>query len=157
MQTPSVFERTVQKTHDWLKELSEIGGFTSETQAYTALRAVLHALRDRLLPDEAVDLSAELPMLVRGFYFEGWRPNLHTDRERTLDEFIDHVRRELHNARFTVDAEAACRAVFALLSRRISAGEIRDVRAELPAVLQPLWPASPASDVRRPDRYQGSV
>jgi uncharacterized protein (DUF2267 family) len=114
---------------------------------------VLHALRDRLLPDEAVDLSAELPMLVRGFYFEGWQPSLHTDRERTLDEFIAHVRRELHNARFSIDAEAACRAVFTLLSRRISAGEIRDVRAELPAVLQPLWPRSPAPGEHRPDGY----
>ena len=146
MQTVGVFERTLQKTHDWLKELADLGDFMGEAQAYTVLRAVLHALRDRLLPDAAVNFSAELPMLVRGFYFEGWRPNARTDRERTLDEFIDHVRRELHNARFSIDAEDACRAVFRLLSRRVSAGEIRDVRAELPAVLQPLWPPPPAYD-----------
>jgi uncharacterized protein (DUF2267 family) len=34
---------------------------------------MLHALRDRLPPEIAVHLSAQLPMLVRGIYYEGWK------------------------------------------------------------------------------------
>jgi uncharacterized protein (DUF2267 family) len=31
---------------------------------------VLHALRDRLTVEEASDLAAQLPMLIRGLYYE---------------------------------------------------------------------------------------
>jgi uncharacterized protein (DUF2267 family) len=148
MQTVGVFDRTVQKTHEWLTELAEIGEFTSETQAYTALRAVLHSLRDRLVVDEAAALAAELPMLVRGIYFEGWKPALAPNRERTMEAFLDSVRESLRGANWTIDAEQACRAVFQLLTRRISAGEIRDVRSMLPGVIQELWPKPPEGVMR---------
>src|SRR5271165_2158597 len=41
--------------------------------AYRALRSVLYVLRDRLTPEQAVHLGAQLPILVRGTYYEGWR------------------------------------------------------------------------------------
>ena len=68
------FGRTVQKTNDWLAELRGDLGWDDQHRAYAGLRAVLHALRDRLTVEEAVELGAQLPMLVRGFYYEGWRP-----------------------------------------------------------------------------------
>ena len=41
--------------------------------AYRALRSVLHVLRDRLTPEQAVHLGAQLPLLVRGIFYDGWR------------------------------------------------------------------------------------
>jgi len=58
--------------------------------AYAALRATLHALRDRLTVEEAVQFGAQLPMLLRGMYYEGWTPSgkpLQEDRE----EFLAHI------------------------------------------------------------------
>jgi hypothetical protein len=47
-----VFDETVHKTNRWLKEIEEVLG-SDRHQAYQALRAVLHCLRDRLTVNEA--------------------------------------------------------------------------------------------------------
>jgi uncharacterized protein (DUF2267 family) len=67
------FDTTVQKTNIWLKDLMEVTG-GDRGKAYQALRALLHALRDRLTVEEAVEFGAQLPMLIRGIYYEGWNP-----------------------------------------------------------------------------------
>jgi hypothetical protein len=41
------------------------GSVSTWRAAYQALRATLHALRDRLILDEAVEFAAQLPMLIR--------------------------------------------------------------------------------------------
>jgi uncharacterized protein (DUF2267 family) len=61
-----VFDRTLQETNVGLKELMEDLHCDDRQKAYLALRAVLHALRDRLPVHEAVQLGAQLPLLVRG-------------------------------------------------------------------------------------------
>jgi uncharacterized protein (DUF2267 family) len=131
------FDSTYQKTYIWLNELCEIAGFPSRSQAYSGLRAVLHALRDRLTIEEGADLSAQLPMLIRGMYYEGWRPTELPHRERNEQEFLDHVREELRNV--DVDAEKACHGVFSLLERKITEGEIEDIRRMLPEPVRALW------------------
>ena len=67
-----VFDATVQDTNLWLKGLSAELGDCERQEAFAALRAVLHALRDRLQAHAAVNLAAQLPMLLRGLYYEGW-------------------------------------------------------------------------------------
>jgi len=134
----AALQRTYEKTHAWLAELVELGGFTDPKQAYTALRAVVHSLRDRLQVDEAVHLGSQLPMLVRGFYYEGWKPALAPNKERTKEEFLDSVRESLRTNE-TIDPEHACRAVFELLERRITEGEVEDVKGMLPEAVRRLW------------------
>jgi len=74
MTLPASLSHAVQLTQQWLKELRDNGDLDDEAAALSALRAVLHQLRDRLTPEEAVDLAAQLPLIVRGIYFEAWRP-----------------------------------------------------------------------------------
>jgi uncharacterized protein (DUF2267 family) len=131
--------QTFQKTHDWLTELAEGGSFHSEAQAYSALRAVLHELRDRLTVEEAAQLAAQLPMLVRGFYYEGWKPAATPTRIRSRQEFVGNIASRLGNSE--ISPERACFAVFQLLDLKISQGEINDVRHMLPAHIRELWPA----------------
>jgi uncharacterized protein (DUF2267 family) len=71
-----VFDTTLQKTIALLKDICNEFGWPEERrqQAYSALRSVLHAIRDRLPVIEAANFAAQLPMLVRGFYYEGWKP-----------------------------------------------------------------------------------
>ncbi|MBX5492680.1 MAG: DUF2267 domain-containing protein [Chloroflexi bacterium] len=134
-----VFDTTVQKTNEWLHELMGELGWQDQHRAYAALRATLHALRDRLTVDEVAQLGAQLPMLVRGFYYEGWDPSRTPLRERHREQFLTHVRQELRGDP-APDVEAIVRAVFAVLGRRVTRGEVEDVRHLLPAEIRDLWP-----------------
>ena len=137
----AVLEQTLQKTHTWLASLAQKAGLENESQAYSAMRAVLHTLRDRLTVEEATDLGAQLPMLVRGFYYEGWNPaKTPHKQERQLQPFLDDISQEMGNAALTIEPEQAVKAVFALLQDKITQGEINDVKQMLPAELQGLWP-----------------
>src|SRR5262245_60900016 len=132
-----VFDRTLHKTNIWIKNLMEILGWADRQQAYAALRATLHALRDRLTIEEAAQLSAQLPMLIRGFYFEGWNPTGKPERERHRREFLARIQRELE--RYQVDPEEVARAVFLVMANRISEGEIKDIEHILPHEIRDLW------------------
>src|SRR5258708_6578850 len=78
-----VFDTTIQKTHIWINDLMKVLGWQDRHKAYLALRATLHALRDRLTVDEVAHVGAQLPMLIRGFYYEGWDPSHKPLREAT--------------------------------------------------------------------------
>jgi uncharacterized protein (DUF2267 family) len=135
------FDTTLQKTHAWLNELmTELGWEDNRHGAYLALRTVLHTLRDHLTVEEAVHLGAQLPMLLRGVYYEGWTLTSKPVKERHKAEFLAPIT-EAFRADERIDAEQVVRAVFRVLSRRITAGEIADVKHLLPAALRELWPA----------------
>lgn len=134
---PSIIERSVEKANIWLKELAQEFGDDDRRYAYRALRAVLHALRDRLTVDVAAKLAAQLPTLIRGIYYEDWDPSRTPLPIHDVDAFLDHVARE---GRMTGDTEAsvAVAAVMNLLRRHLSAGELEDVLAVLPRNLKIL-------------------
>jgi uncharacterized protein (DUF2267 family) len=134
-----VFDRTIHKTNNWLNELMEILGWHDRHKAYLALRVTLHALRDRLTVEEGAQLGAQLPMLIRGFYYEGWDPTGKPLKVRHKEEFLARVE-EQFSGDDQVDAEQVARAVFTLLSNRVTEGEIEDVKHVLPAELRELWP-----------------
>lgn len=132
------FDKTLHLTNTWIGEIARrIGG--DRQHGYHALRAVLHALRDRLLPGEAADLAAELPMLVRGIYFEGYKPDRAPSRARTREAFLAEV-----HAHYTLDpntdVEPMTRAVFEVIAQHVSSGETAQIKHMLPAEIAALWP-----------------
>jgi uncharacterized protein (DUF2267 family) len=138
-----VFDTTLQKTNGWLQDLMQALNWTDRHMAYSALRATLHALRDHLTVEEVAQLGAQLPMLIRGFYYEGWDPTGKPLRERHLEQFLAHIDRQFSDADRVdslVDSEQVARAVFWVLTQRISIGEVADVRHVLPAEIRALWP-----------------
>jgi uncharacterized protein (DUF2267 family) len=139
--TISPIERTVHLTNSWLKELMEELDCDNRQRAYHALGAVLHALRDRLTVDETVDLGAQLPMLVRGLYYEGWKPGNKPVKQRTKEDFLAQIAAALPGEPSSFSEDVAW-AVFKVLQRHVSAGEIRDVKHVLPAAIRSLWPMS---------------
>lgn len=134
----STFDRTLQKTHMWLNELSAQMAWEGEEKAYAALRATLHALRDRLPPVEAAELGAQLPMLIRGFYYEGWTPTGKPLKERRKKQFLAHIDEELRDRRLGNPEEIA-RSVFKVLKHRITQGEMQDVTHILPREIRKLF------------------
>jgi uncharacterized protein (DUF2267 family) len=139
----SVFDTTVHKTNQWLNDLTLLRGWEDKNKSYRALRATLHALRDRLIVDEVAQLAAQLPMLVRGFYYEGWDPSGKPEKVRTEEEFLAHIARHFQDD-MEIDPEKVARAVFMVLSEHVSEGEVEDVRQVLPTPLKRLWPVAPA-------------
>lgn len=137
----AVFDETVQLSNVWLNELMGELGWDNKQRTYRVLRATLHALRDRLTAHEAVQLGAQLPMLIRGIYYEDWHLKDAVPAERTKHEFFDHVYAELRGDP-TLDAERPVREVFKLLARKISPGEIDDVKKMLPPEVRALWPVA---------------
>ena len=136
--TIASFESTIHKTNVWLKDVMEELGWDSHERAYHALRAVLHALRDKLSNEEVADLAAQLPMLVRGFYYEGWSPSHRRTSERHKEQFLDHIDKAFRDDT-TVNAEQVARGVFRVISKHVSSGEIADIKHTLPREIRELW------------------
>ena len=132
-----VFDTTLQKTSLWLKEIMTELGSKDRHLAYLALRATLHALRDRLPPAEAVHLGAQLPMLVRGFYYEGWTPSRKPSKAHKA-AFLSSIR-ACFGPGAPPDPEEVARAVFKVLAHHVTSGEIKDVKQLLPKDLRELW------------------
>ena len=134
-----VFDRTLQETNLWLKDLMVRLNVDDRRHAYRALRATLHALRDRIGPENAVHLGAQFPMLIRGLYFEGWHMSGTPTKERHKQAFLDRVSADFGNGP-DIEPEHAVRAVFEVMWDRIDPGEIAKLIDLFPTELRDLWP-----------------
>lgn len=134
-----LFGESLQKTQAWLEALRDELEWDHPTGLLAALRAGLHALRDRLGPGEAADLAAQLPLLIQGIYFQGWRPAAEPWKERHGEAYVGRVARDLQGYAALREPERVIRAVFRVLDRHVSKGELDQVRASLPAEVRTLW------------------
>jgi uncharacterized protein (DUF2267 family) len=132
-------DHAVQQAHIWINDVEKRMDWNNKPRAYRLLKSVLHALRDHLQVTEAADLGAQLPTLIRGVYYDQWRPSTTPLKDRHLESFLATIDRSFATDPLDDTAEAAA-TVFSLLTDRISAGEIADVRQSLPAQLRALWP-----------------
>lgn len=149
--TIDAFESTLQASHAWINEYGAALGQDHPPLAYRCLRAALHVLRDRLPVDEAVGLAAQLPMLLRGAYYEGWRPARVPSDIRTPDELYDAVSRELAGG-LGAPPRDVMRAAFTVLDAHVDAGEIAKIRHVLPEQLRRIWPRSAPPEARADPR-----
>ncbi len=133
----TTLDHTIQETNLWLKTVEEELQLDNRQQAYNALRAVLHALRDRVPPEVAIKLGAQLPILVRGIYYENWHVAGTPTKERHAQEFAHHVGAEL-SPQFPVDPLTVIRGVFEVLWEKLDPGEFEKVMQHLPAPLREL-------------------
>lgn len=143
-----VFDKTLQTTHIWLDEIMEEIG-PSRSVAWHVLGAVLRTIRDRIPIELAAHLGAQLPLLVRGAYYDQWRPHETPVKSRTMDEFVESVAEGLEGTR-PIDALDATHAVFQVLSRHVSEGQIEKVQNALPEQVRKSW-ISVTLDVQGPD------
>jgi uncharacterized protein (DUF2267 family) len=135
-----VFDKTLQTTNIWLDEImGELG--PDRQVAWHALGAVLRALRDRLPLGLAVHLGAQLPLLVRGLYYDQWRPTPDVLKQRSAEEFLGHVSEGLANIR-PVNSRKATQTVFQVLNHYVDPNQVENVRAALPEAVRAMWPAS---------------
>ena len=136
----SVVDSAVEDLYVWLREIDDEMGWDDRHYGLQALRGVLHALRDRLLIDQMAKLSAQLPLLVRGLFFENWDPSKAPVPDRTAKEFVDRVRDAFTGYGEQLEVEEAVPVVLEVLGRHISEGEVAKVKAALPKHIRELWP-----------------
>jgi uncharacterized protein (DUF2267 family) len=149
-----VFDKTIQTTNIWLDELmADIG--PDRQVAWKVLSIVLRTLRDRIPIGLAAHLGSQLPMIVRGTYYDQWSPANEPSQLDNQDEFFEHVGKWLTDIR-PVNPRTATKAVFALLSRHVPRGQCEKVRHALPQDVQALWSLDGAGDdANEPRAAQG--
>jgi uncharacterized protein (DUF2267 family) len=133
-----VVENAVATTNKWLNDVSDRLAGRDPQRAYRALRAVLHAVRDRLGVNEASHLAAQLPMLIRGLYYEGYHPAGKPLNERSKSDFLTHIKREFPDESF--DTEKVTRAVLEVVTSHITPGELEKIKMVVPEEIRSLWP-----------------
>ena len=133
-------DTAVGATEEWVNALMARLGSQDKERTYLALLAALHALRDALPRDEAGYLGVQLPVLLRGLYFEGWHPASHIQRAKSRSPFVERIQEGVHRDP-GIDAEGVAHAVFALLAERLPPGEVEDAKAATPEALRMFWPA----------------
>lgn len=136
--TITTFTHAANEAQRWVNELSDELA-CDERSSYRLLRSVLQSLRDWLSEAEMADLAAQLPILVRGIFFEGWNPSTAPARDRRKEQFIAHVQAIMPSEPLR-NPDRAISAVFSLLDRHLDKGEIDQVRNSLKKQLRELWP-----------------
>jgi uncharacterized protein (DUF2267 family) len=136
IQTP---DTAVKVTEEWISALMARLSWQDREKVYLALLAALHALRDSLPRDEAGYLGVQLPVLLRGLYFEGWHPASRVPRAKTRSAFLERIQEGVHRDP-GIDAEQVAHTVFSLLAERLPVGEIDDAKAATPQALRMFWP-----------------
>jgi uncharacterized protein (DUF2267 family) len=134
-------DTTVDKTNRILRQIEEAYDWPKErrNQSYNALRAVLHALRDRLTVDEAAHFAAQLPMLVRGMYYDGWDPS-HVPQKMHRQDFVERVRAEMPPYEIKGGTEELVNTVAQALRLYVTEGEWQDMKSEMPKDISAILP-----------------
>lgn len=132
----SNIEKGIHDFNMWIKEIKEELK-CSDQNAYTALQATLQTLRDRLTVNEAVHLGAQLPIIIKGVYYDKWKP---ADKPEKLDKltFTSKVHNKFNNDP-DVNPENFIQTVFYVIQKNITNGEIEDIKSVLPPDIANLF------------------
>ncbi len=138
------FNKYVQDGEQFIREIAlETNTPLDTTKASRILRAVLHALRRRLPVTTSLQLISQFPMLIKAIYVDGWKIRDESGTLQHPGDFIEVVREEggpglLRDLMTDYEVTEAIHAVFRVVKKHVSEGEIDDVLATLPLELRPL-------------------
>lgn len=120
----------------FMKSVAERVGLNERDQVRDGVHASLRTLAERITPGEAEDLAAQLPPELGGVVADNATGPERFDR-------TELVHRVASRSGLDPDlAERMAGAVFAVLGTAVSAGEIADVRTQLPADIASLFDAA---------------
>lgn len=150
-----VFDKTLQTTNIWLDQIMADTGPDRQT-AWRVLAVVLHRLRNRLPIGLAANLGAQLPLLVRGLYYDQFEPAALPSECDTMEQFCAEVAEWLQDNR-PVDPETAVKSVFGVLSNHVSKGEIGNVVQALPESIRQAWPSEARNQAQQQMKQSASA
>lgn len=134
-----IIDRTINDTNLWLNHIQDSGAAQNKQEAYHALRSVLQALRDRLTIELTASLSAQLPVLIRGLFFEGFTPAIQPLDYRSITEWRAAVR-AIAGIDFSDERiDEATTAVFAATQEHLDSDLTEKIFTMLPKPVRDLW------------------
>ncbi|MDJ0824521.1 MAG: DUF2267 domain-containing protein [Rhodobacter sp.] len=133
-----IIDESVQAANIWINDVNERTGWDHKQRAYRLLRQVLHVLRDHMSVDEAAQLGAQLPIMIRGIYYEGWNPSKCPVTERSRDGFVERVQAAFGTDPLG-DAPQAIAAVMGTLDAHVSGGEMDNVKGTFSKEIRTLF------------------
>lgn len=134
------FDRTVNTSEKWIMEVAEELGTDNYSEALQGFRATIHVLRDRFRVNDATNMGAQLPILLSGYFYEGWNPAEVPVAYRNRKDFQDAVQEKIKNFGHSLDSRECIPAVLSVLNKRLSDGEIDKIKSNMPEQLLELWP-----------------
>lgn len=124
----TVFAKTAHKSQIWINEMQKELKWMNGDSLYHLLRAVLQALRDQMNIHEAAHFAAQLPLLLRGTFYEGWNPHEEMIHGVTKDDFLQSVKTKLSPAGVPkFELEPGVLIALNVIKKHISAGEMNDL------------------------------
>jgi uncharacterized protein (DUF2267 family) len=118
-------DKTVMKAKEWLRVIQHDLDLETEHDAYSALRAILHGLRDHMNTDEVAHLAAPLPTIIRGVYYEGWDPHIKTQRIHNPGEFFEEVKQHIREG---LDPADVTEGVLRFLENKLGKTEMTNIK-----------------------------
>lgn len=144
-----ILDKANQSVHIWLNDIADHIG-PDKHCAYRTLHAVLRVIRDRLSVEQAVQLSSQLPLFIKGMYFDQWHPVGKPEKYRTVVELCERISTEMNGTR-KVNPRLAAIAVMKAMSSHISHGEIAKIKGSMPAHIRALWDEAEKAEVSEND------
>lgn len=138
------FEQYAPEANQFVKEIAEeLGNPENTDHAYRVMRSVLHTVREVLTPEESLHLTAQLPLIIKGIYVDGWHTHP-KGRIRSIPEFLATLRQqnEPSAARDFGNDETAkhhAKCVLNVVKRHVAIGEVQDMIHQFPMGLTELW------------------
>ena len=125
---------------DWIYAIEEACHWDEDNQkkAFAALRAVLHELRDLLPIEYTAQLSAQLPLVIRGIFFENWQPHPVPLQEIKKEDFLAAVAKALYPYP-AMEVEEITKGVLSVLGEKLPAGELEKILNNLPGEIKELY------------------
>lgn len=135
-----ILENNIHQTMDWIYAIEEACHWDVDNQkkAFAALRAVLHELRDLLPMESCAQLSAQLPLVIRGIFFENWRPRFIPTQEIKKEDFLSAIAETLYPYS-DVNVEETTRGVLQVLAEKLPLGELENIVQNISKEIQDLF------------------
>jgi len=124
-------DKSVPEANEWVMDFMTELQINETSQARRLLRSTLHALRDCLPCPDAEKFGAQLPLVMRENFFQGWSPGSGRLTSGNREEFCRRLRK-YSKYQAPVEEERAVRAFCRVLDQRISQHDIEDISAILP-------------------------
>ena len=156
--SPDAFNHALHTANIWLSDINSAFGTRDRRFAQRTLRTWLHTLRDRLTIDAVVKFGQQLPVLLRGIYYDGWEPNK-APIKYDVDQYLQRFATE---ALIPLDQVASTAATITdVVANHMSPGQVAETVAELPgnlrAILGDGLTAEPTRSPITPTRKQGKA